>query len=55
MVNVIEKQKLQWRSGETKDLGISYIGWEGKPRTYFADFLVEEKCLVEIKPEKLKS
>ena len=55
MINVIEKQKLHWRSAETKELGISYIGWQGEARTYFADFLVEERYLVEVKPEKLKS
>jgi len=55
MINVIEKENLKWRSAETKDLRINYINWDGTPRTYSADFLIEEKYLVEIKPEKLKS
>jgi hypothetical protein len=53
--NVLEKDNLKWRSAETKDLTIKYVDWHGKERNYNADFLVEERYLVEIKPEKLKS
>lgn len=55
MINVIEFQNLKWRSGETSDLKIPYVDWEGKNRVYTADFLVEEHDLIEVKPEKLKS
>ena len=55
MINVIEDKQLKWRSAETADLKIKYKDWEGKDRTYTADFLVEEEFLVEVKPEKLKS
>lgn len=55
MINVIEAQGLKWRSGETADLKIKYKDWEQKDRTYTADFLIEERCLIEVKPTKLKS
>ena len=55
MVNVIEAQQLSWRTGETADLKIKYKDWEDNDRTYTADFLVEERLLIEVKPEKLKS
>jgi len=55
MINVIEKNNSQWRTAETKDLRMSYIDYKGDNRTYTADFLVDEKELVEVKPEKLKS
>ncbi len=53
MVNVIEVNGFQWRTGETKDLCIKYTSYDGTERTYRADFLVEEKKLVEVKPIKL--
>ena len=53
MINVIEINKLNWRTAETNDLAIKYINYDGTKRTYRADFLVEEKDLVEVKPIKL--
>lgn len=55
MVNVIEKQGLKWKSAESKELTIPYVNWDGSERTYRADFLLEDKYLVEIKPSKLKN
>lgn len=55
MINYIEKNGLKWRSGETRDLDIHYKHWNGSERTYRADFLIEEKYLVEVKPSRLKS
>ena len=52
MIDVIEKNNYSWRTGE-RDLEIKYIGENGQDRIYRADFLVEEKRMVEIKPEKL--
>ena len=54
MVNIIEAGELSWRSAETKDLRVPYVGFDGQNRTYRADFLVEEKYLIEVKPEKLR-
>jgi len=53
MINIIEAKKLKWRTAETNDLAIKYINYDGSERTYRADFLVEEKELVEVKPVKL--
>ena len=53
MVNIIEANNLKWRSAETKDLAIRYVSYDGNERTYRADFLIDEKELVEVKPKKL--
>lgn len=55
LINVIEKNGWKWKSAETNDLKIRYIDWKGNTRTYRADFLVENKWLIEVKPTKLKS
>ena len=54
MIKEIESKNKQWRTAETKDLRIKYIDYKGDERTYLADFLVEEKDLIEVKPKKLK-
>jgi hypothetical protein len=53
MINVIERFKLKWESGEQKKFKIEYIDWKGTNKTYHPDFLIEEKYLVEIKPKNL--
>jgi len=53
MINIIEAKKLKWRTAETNDLAVRYINYDGSERTYRADFLVEEKELIEVKPIKL--
>ena len=53
MINVIEKNGWKWESGEQKKFSIPYVDWEGKPRTYFADFVIDGKLLVECKPKRL--
>lgn len=55
MINVIKKEKHDWQTAEVKSLSISYIDPNGTTRTYRADFLVDNKILVEVKPTKLKS
>lgn len=52
MVHVIEKGQLKWTSAESKELRIPYI-WRGLERSYFADFLIDERCIIECKPLKL--
>jgi hypothetical protein len=49
----LDDQGLAWKSAETKDLRIDYLDPLGMARTYAADFLVENKRLVEIKPLRL--
>ena len=53
MINVIEPNKYKWRTAETRDLSIKYIDYKGVDRTYRADFFINEKILLEIKPIKL--
>lgn len=53
MINVIERTGLQWQTADTKDLRIPYVDYKGSDRTYSADFLIDERILVEIKPQKL--
>lgn len=55
MINEIEQKSLSWQSAEKKELQIKYIDWKGLERTYTADFLIENKYLVECKPLKLMS
>jgi hypothetical protein len=52
MVNFIEKFNLEWKSGEVKSYSIKYK-WMGKDRTYFPDFVIASKYLIECKPTKL--
>lgn len=52
MINVIEKDNLKWMKAEADILTIPYT-YNGKERTYRADFLINDTVLVEIKPQKL--
>lgn len=53
MINVIEKNGLGWENAEQKKFAIPYADWEGKQRTYFADFVIDGKLMVECKPTRL--
>ena len=52
MVKVIERFGFKWETVENKLLAIPYIA-DGVRRNYYADFLLNGKYLVEIKPKKL--
>jgi hypothetical protein len=52
MINVLESNNLKWKSADSFDLRIKYL-IDKKERTYIADFLVEGKYLIEIKPLRL--
>lgn len=52
MIKVIEKYNLKWQSAEKKEYKIQYT-YENKKYNYFADFLIENKYLIEMKPKKL--
>ena len=55
MVNVIEKEGHEWRSlDNTPDFRIKYLDKDGHERSYCPDFLIDNKIVVEIKPEKLQ-
>jgi hypothetical protein len=51
----LEDSGVKWESGEQKILTIPYQDYNGIDRTYRADFFVEGKNLVEIKPIRLQS
>lgn len=53
MVSHIEANDLIWENAEKADLGIPYQDYKGTDRTYYADFLIDGKRLVEVKPERL--
>jgi hypothetical protein len=53
MINVIERFNLNWESAETKELTIEYFDFRNNQRTYTADFLIEGRYLVEVKPKNL--
>lgn len=52
-VLIMETNGDKWISAEKNEFKISYKDWEGKVRSYFPDFLVNDSLLVEIKPVKL--
>ena len=55
MINVIEKEGHEWRSlDNTSDFRIKYLDKDGHERSYCPDFLIDDKIVVEIKPEKLQ-
>lgn len=51
MINVIEQQNLKWYV-PNKFFKIKYIDYKGVIRTYFPDFIIDNK-IIEIKPSKL--
>lgn len=55
VVKCLEATGRTWRTAERADLQVEYINWQGTKRTYRADFLVDEKYLVEVKPARLHS
>ena len=53
MINVIEKNNIQWVSAESNKYQINYEDYKGNNRTYTADFILSNKYLIEIKPKNL--
>lgn len=49
----LEPNNINWCSAERKDFAIKYFDLTGVSRTYFADFFLESKILVECKPKRL--
>jgi len=52
MVSIIERFNLNWKNAETNELKIEYVE-DDINRNYFADFLIEDKYLIECKPKSL--
>lgn len=53
MINVIEKNNIKWVSAESNLHQMNYVDYKGNNRTYTADFILNNKYLIEIKPKKL--
>jgi hypothetical protein len=53
MINYIENNNLSWISAESKEFEIKYKYFDDTERSYRADFLIENKYLVEVKPNRL--
>lgn len=53
MITVIERFNFNWENAEKKKYKISYIDYKGTSRNYFADFILNDKYMVEIKPVAL--
>ena len=53
VIKVIEINNWKWTTAEKRKLAIPYFDFFGNLKNYFADFLINEKTLVEIKPAKL--
>jgi len=54
MINYIEANNMEWKSAECRDYRIQYIHG-GVNRTYTADFILEDKIMIEVKPHKLRN
>lgn len=55
MIKVIERFKISWESAEKREYAISYKDKNGNMRTYFPDFVLSKKYVIECKPVKLQS
>lgn len=55
IVSILERFQLQWESAEQKKFRIKYIDEVGETRNYYADFVINEKYLVECKPKNLQN
>jgi hypothetical protein len=50
----LEESKIEWISGELKEYMMPYLDWDGRPKTYRADFIIPStKTMIEIKPKNL--
>ena len=52
MINIIERFKLEWKPAESKKYMVPYKYFDGRNRTYMADFIISNKYMVECKPRK---
>jgi len=53
LVNYIGRFNMSFESGERAKWAVHYTTPIGKPGTYFADYIINNKYMVEIKPKKL--
>jgi len=55
MVNYIERYNHTWISAEASKYGIKYKYFGNIDRTYYADFILDNEIMAEIKPLKLRN
>lgn len=53
MIYVIEHNNIKWITAESNDFKIKYLDYKNQIRTYTADFVLNNKYLIEVKPKKL--
>jgi len=53
LVNYIERFNMKWESAEQSKWAISYFKPTGDEATYFADYIINDRYMVEIKPKSL--
>ena len=53
IINVIERFKFKWETGEQLKYRIKYLNLKGEERTYHSDFIINNEFMVEIKPRTL--
>jgi predicted RNA-binding Zn-ribbon protein involved in translation (DUF1610 family) len=53
MINVIERFKFTWQTGESRQYVVEYFDHKGQKRSYFPDFILNGKYVVECKPRGL--
>lgn len=53
MIKIIERFNFKWESAESKKMQIKYIDYDDIEKNYYADFLLNDKFLIECKPKKL--
>lgn len=53
MIYVIERNGIEWVTAESNNFKIKYLDYKNQERTYTADFILNGKYLIEIKPKKL--
>jgi hypothetical protein len=53
LVNYVDRFNMKFESGEKAKWAIEYVTPIGKMGTYFPDYIINDKYMVEIKPKKL--
>ncbi|MEI6271476.1 MAG: TnsA endonuclease N-terminal domain-containing protein, partial [Chloroflexota bacterium] len=53
MINFIEAKCIPWQPAEDIKYRVPYTHYTGRARNYFADFILENNTMVEVKPSKL--
>lgn len=54
MINVIERFNFSWKNAESKEYRMFYEV-DGKVHSYVADFILNDKFMIEVKPKKLQN